>query len=329
MNKAWALIITAVALFVFPVSVFAKKSVFVVESYNAEFPWDASYKKALEDSLGVDYALEFFEMDTKRVPKDQHQKMADMAWGKYLSLKPDLVILGDDAALKYLAPRFSETKTPIVYLGINNNPRAYLPKTATNFTGVLERPLLKRSVVFIKSLIPAAKKILILFDANVTSEIVKKEVFEDKDSIEIGELLIDLKMLGELKSWQETVASTKGEYDAIVVGLYQAVVDAEGKPVNAEELITWVSQNSPVPLFAFWDFAVGATKTIGGQVIYGKDMGILASGLVKNILEEGKSPKDLRPIFNDQGLFLFSKAQLAKWKLTLPANISSSATLTD
>lgn len=320
-------IINLLVVFLFPATVFAQKTILVVESYHAEYLWDASYTTALKDTLGADYKLEFFEMDTKRLPKDQHQKMADTAWEKYLSLKPDLVILGDDAALKFLAPRFAEKKTPVVYLGINNNPRSYLQKTADNFTGVLERPLLKRSIAFIKTLLPEAKKVLVLFDSNVTSQIVKKEVFEDKDSINVGEILVEIKLLGDLKSWQETVPAMKGQYDAVVVGLYQSVIDAAGKPANADELISWVSQNSPIPPFAFWDFAVGANKTIGGMVLYGKDMGILASGLVKDILEKGKAPNDLRPIFNNQGLFLFSKAQLAKWKVTLPTDISSTATL--
>lgn len=329
MKPRTVLLLSIMAAFFFPAVASAQKTIFVVESYHAEYLWDASYKKALQDNLGTDYKLEFFEMDTKRLPKDQHQKMADLAWEKYLALKPDLVVLGDDAALKFLAPRLSETKTPVVYLGINNNPRNYLAETAVNFTGVLERPLLKRSIAYIKTLLPGTKKILVLFDSNVTSEIVKKESFGDKDSIELGGLQVDLKTLGDLKSWQETVPAAKGNYDAIVVGLYQSVTDAEGKPANADELIKWVSENSPVPPFAFWDFAVGADKAIGGLVLYGKDMGLLASGLVKQIMAEGKAPKDLFPIFNDQGLFLFSKAQLAKWKLTLPPDISSTATLVD
>lgn len=327
MQNRMTCFINLLVILMFPATVFAQKTILVVESYHAEYLWDASYTTALKDTLGTDYKLEFFEMDTKRLPKEQHQKMADTAWEKYLSLKPDLVILGDDAALKFLAPRFAEKKTPVVYLGINNNPRSYLQNSADNFTGVLERPLLKRSIAFIKTLLPKAKKVLVLFDSNVTSQIVKKEVFEDKDSIDFGGILVEIKLLSDLKSWQETVPTMKGQYDAVVVGLYQSVTDAAGKPANADELISWVSQNSPIPPFAFWDFAVGANKTIGGMVLYGKDMGILASGLVKEILEKGKAPNDLRPIFNNQGLFLFSKAQLAKWKVTLPTDISSTATL--
>jgi ABC-type uncharacterized transport system substrate-binding protein len=312
-----------------PLSAFAQKTIFAVESYHAEYPWDAGYRKALEETLGAKYKLTFFEMDTKRVPADQYQKMSDLAWQKYLALKPDLVVLGDDSALKFLATRFSGTKTPVVYLGINGNPRTYVPETAENFTGVLERPLLKRSIAYIQTMIPGTKKIVVLFDASVTAQIVKKESFEDKDSVLINGITVDLKLLGTMKAWQDAIPSLKGKYDACVVGLFQSVVDAEGKAVDGEDLIAWVSKNSQIPPFAFWDFGVGENRTIGGLVLYGKDMGIMAAGVVKKVLEEGKAPKSLIPIFNDQGLFLFGKAQLAKWRIILPKDILATATLID
>ena len=316
-------------LLMFPLSVLAQKTVFVVESYHAEYAWDASYIKALQETLGPRYKLEFFEMDTKRLPKDKHQKMSDLAWKKYLELKPDLVVLGDDAALIHLVKRLAETRTPVVYLGINNNPRDYVPPSAENFTGVLERPLLKRSIAFLQALIPAAKRILILFDDDVTAQVIKKEVFSGRDSTVINGITVEIRLIGTLKEYKEAVLSAKGQYDATVIGLYQSVKTPEGAAVDAEELISWVSRNSTVPPFAFWDFAVGAHRTAGGLVLYGREMGTLAAGLVKNILEDGTPPRNIIPVLNNQGVFLFSKSQLKNWKLTLPKEILSSATLVD
>ena len=304
-------------------------NVLVIESYHADYVWDASYKKALAEVLGPEYALSFFEMDTKRLPVDQHLRKADEAWQAYLSLRPDLVVLGDDAAMKYLAERFVGTTTPVVYLGINNNPRNYLSTNAVNFTGIMERPLLKRSVSYIETLIPGTKKVLVLFDADLTAQIVKKDSFEDKDSIVIGGIRLDIKLLGDLQSWHDTLASVPGQYDAVVVGLYQTIKDAEGRPVDPEDIVTWVSENSPVPPFAFWDFAVGPKRSIGGFVLCGREMGRSAGELVKKILAEGVVPQDIRPIFNDNGQFLFSATQLQKWGMTLPDDVRRVAQIID
>lgn len=316
-------------LLIVPTSVFAQKTILVVESYHAKYSWDASYIKALQENLGPGYRLEFFEMDTKRLPKAQHQKMSDLAWKKYLELKPDLVVLGDDAALIHLVQRFAGTKTPVVYTGINNNPRDYVPPTAENFTGVLERPLLKRSIAYLQSLIPTAKKILVLFDDDITAQVSKKEIFGARDSTVINGVVVDIRLLGQLDAYKDAVLSAKGQYDATVIGLYQSVKTATGAPVDAEELISWVSKNSVVPPFAFWDFAVGPDRSIGGLVLYGKDMGVLAAGLVKKILEERVPPRNIIPVLNNQGAFLFSRSQLEKWKLTLPKEIASSAVMLD
>ncbi len=303
----------------------AEKTIYVIESYHAEYPWDASYKNGLEEALGGKYKLVYFQMDTKRLPKDQHQKMADLAWEKYLSEKPALVIIGDDAGLKMLGPKFAETSTPVVYLGINNNPRNYFTVLPSNITGVLERPLLKRSIANIQKILPNTKSVLVLFDSDITSQITKKEVFTDQDSLDIKDIKIEIKLIGDLQTWQNTILSSKGKYDACVIGLYQSVKDADGKPVNSEELIAWTSKNTPIPPFAFWDFAIGGNRTIGGLVLHGKEMGVLASGIVLKILEEGKTPKELFPIMNDQGILLFSKSQLTKWGIKLPENMASTA----
>ncbi|MBA4368238.1 MAG: sugar ABC transporter [Desulfobacterium sp.] len=307
----------------------AEKTIYAIESYHAEYPWDASYKSGLEESLGGKYKIVYFQMDTKRLPKNQHQRMAGLAWEKYLLEKPALVIIGDDAGLKLLGPKFAETSTPVVFLGINNNPRNYFTSWPTNITGVLERPLLKRSILNINKILPNTKRVLVLFDSDITAQITKKEVFNDQDSLYIKDIKVEIRLIGDLQTWQNTVLSSKGKYDACVVGLYQSVKDADGKPVNSEELIAWTSKNTPIPPFAFWDFAIGRDKTIGGLVLFGKEMGVLASGLVLKILEKGKTPKELFPIMNDQGILLFSKSQLTKWNIKLPENMASTAGFID
>jgi ABC-type uncharacterized transport system substrate-binding protein len=306
-----------------------KKTVFVIESYHGEYAWDAGFKCGLEESLGTNYKLVYFEMDTKRLPADQFQKQADLAWAKYLALKPALVILADDAALKFMGPKFAEATLPVVFLGINNNPRNYFKEMPLNITGILERPLLMRSIANIQELLPKVKNILILFDNSLTSEIVRKEVFTDKSSLTMGAITVDLLLIGDWAAWQKAVNSAEGKYDACVVGLYQSIKDESGKQVLDEDVIKWTSRNTRIPNFAFWDFAVGPEKSIGGFIIYGKDMGIQASEIVKDILENGKTPASIHPISSDKGQFYYSKSQLLKWKITLPDKIASSAKYTD
>lgn len=302
--------------------------VLVIESYSGAYQWDASYKTGLESVIGDLATIEYFEMNTKNLPKEEHQKMADLAWTKYLSLNPDVVVLGDDAALKFLGRKFADTKTNVVYLGINNNPRNYFDQLPESITGVLERPIIKRSITFISEIIPSAKRGLVLFDTDVTATIVKTEVFAGKDSENLVNTTVDIKLVDTFARWKDLVSSAKGKYDFLILGLYQTVRDEKGAIVSSAEIARWTSDNSKVPVFGFWDFNVGKAAAIGGLVLFGKDTGTHAGVMVKDILN-GKKPSEIAPVNDTQGVFLFSRSQLNKWRMTLPASIKDKAVYVD
>lgn len=317
------LLILAVA-----VGLFAQtKKVLIIESYHKEFGWDASYLDGIKSELGTDYEIKRYQMDTKRVPKDEYQSRADRAWKMYQMEEPDLVILGDDNALKFLGNKFHETKTPVVFLGINNNPRRYI-QLRKNITGILERPLLKKSIVTIKEVVPDTKKVLVMFDDSTTSQVILDEVFKGKKSLKIAGIHTDLKLIGSFDEWKKTVGESKGQYDAIAIGLYFTLKDAQGDSVPGNDVLTWTTQNSAIPPFAFWDFAVGKGKAIGGLVLYGKTQGIAAAQIAKEVLE-GKEISKILPKTGEKGRYYFSKSGLEKYSLTLPSHIAGGIEYSD
>lgn len=307
----------------------ADKTILVIESYHAGYPWDASYLEGLRETLGKGYTLVNFEMDTKRQPKSLYQQQADLAWTKYQELKPDLVILGDDNALKFLGPKFIGTTTPVVFLGVNQNPRDYV-EMGKNITGVLERPIFAMGIGAIGDIVqPKPDRILVLFDNGTTSQASVVEAFKGKTRNELSGVRVDLQLISNFELWQQTVLQAKEQgYDAIVVGLYHTIVGKDGKNVPAEQVMAWTSENTPVPPFGFWDFSVGKGQTIGGFVLYGKEQGIAAAEMAKQILG-GKDPSEIKAVIGKKGQFVFSKSELAKYRLTLPADIAGKALLVD
>ncbi|MCG7497154.1 hypothetical protein MHO82_09765 [Vibrio sp. Of7-15] len=295
----------------------AAKTILVIESYHSEYEWDASYLHGLKSNLpGHDFVV--FQMDTKRVPRAQFPIRAALAWEQYLEVKPDLVVLGDDNAVKLLASKFKKTETPVVFLGVNSNPRALGVVGAPNITGVLERPLFKRSIAEIDSLFQAKlKRALILFDSGTTSHVAIQEEFQGKLFSTIGRTEVELRLIGEKSLWQQSILNAKQEgFDAIIIGLYHTIVDEAGKHVAAEKILSWSSENTPIPIFCFWDFSVGENKTAGGLVLFGEIQGRAAAKIIKAIFE-GKRPSTLGPLTADQGRYLYSKSQFKKWGLAV------------
>jgi ABC-type uncharacterized transport system substrate-binding protein len=307
----------------------ARPGVLVIESYQSQNPWDSSYLEGLRTELGDRVRLATFAMDTKRLPASVHPRQAEKAWQSYLQTKPDLVILGDDNALKYLGSKLLDQKVPVVYLGINGNPDDYVP-AGHNLTGILERPLFDFSVRTIEQILqPAPKKVLVLFDSGTTSRASVAEAFKGQSSQLISNTLVDLKLIATWEEWQRTVREAKQQgYDAIVVGLYHTLVDRQGKNVPADQVLAWTSANTPLPPFSFWDFSIGPEATIGGFVLSGREQGKAAATLVQKVLA-GTPPAQIPPKAGENGKFAFSHHQLQKWGLQLPEQISTRADWTD
>lgn len=295
-------------------------TIFVVESYHAAYPWDVSYKKGLEEVVGDTYSLEYYAMDTKRIAESEYQSRADIAWDHYLRIDPLLVVLADDNAVQLLGRRLSATTTPVVYLGVNSNPRNYGVTGHKNITGVLERPLLKRSVAQLKQLMPL-QKVLLLFDSGTTAEAVYKEIFNGNDSVSFGSITVDIQRVDLLHQWKDAVQNAgKNGYDALILGLYHTIKDVEGQHVSASRIMEWTAAHTPVPPFAFWDFSVGPDMAIGGYVLFGEEQGRLAGQLVLKVLS-GVVPGTIAPLTAPKGKFLFSRSQMQKWQISLPRHI--------
>lgn len=296
----------------------AARKVLVVDSYHAEYAWSKAYHQAIVNTLGDKAEVSFFQMDTKRLPKDQHQGKADEALKLIADSKPDLVITGDDAALRYVGARLSGSSLPIVYLGINNNPRNYIVDEATNITGVLERPLIQRNVALIRQLVPNLKRALLLFDGDLTSQVINEEIFVGRGVLRIGDIEVELVRCYDFDAWQKQVEEAPRRYQAIWAGLYQTLRDSQGKVVPDSQVINWTAKHSKLPVFGFWDFVIGPDKAVGGLVLSGKEQGQQAAEIAKQILFQRRSPGSIFPVNTGSGELMFSRSGLQRYGLKLP-----------
>lgn len=111
-----------ILMFICAATAHAKPKVLYIESYHDGYAWDQEQRAGLESIFKDQVELYNFQMDTKRVAPSRYQEKADLAWQYYLEVKPDVVVISDDNALMLLEQRFLKTDTPVVYMGINNNP---------------------------------------------------------------------------------------------------------------------------------------------------------------------------------------------------------------
>ncbi|WP_373682459.1 ABC transporter substrate-binding protein [Desulfovibrio sp. JC010] len=297
---------------------------FFIESYHSDYKWDQEMLSGLDSVFGDMVDLYNFQMDTKRLAVDCYSERASLAWERYLEINPDVVIVSDDNALMLLAGRFLKTDTPVVYMGINNNPRNYAP-LGKNITGVLERPLYKRTIKYLKDmLVFRGEKVLILLDKGTTSGAFKASVFQNRDSLIISGIETDIKLLSSFDTWKDAVRNARANgYKAIVIGLYHRIFE-NGVHVDSEDVLKWTSANSTVPVFAFWEMSVGKGKAVGGMVLSGEVQGRAAGKMVQKIID-GTPVESITPVIPTQGEFVFSQSELDRWKIRLPRYIKKQA----
>jgi len=129
---------------------------------------------------------------------------------------------------------------------------------------------------------------------------------------------VDIQTIETKAQWQQQVLSAKQDgYTVLIVGLYQTLVDAKGLNVPAEKVIGWTHTNTELPIFAFWDFAVGENKAVGGIVLFGLSQGQRAAKLINQIVEHGhKQPIPI--VTGNKGKAIYSEVERARWNIDMP-----------
>lgn len=330
-NAASLLVSFAIAAMLFALSqpVWAE-TVFVVDSYHAAYPWSSECRGGLQEELlhGID--VQFFEMDTKRYPDSRFAERAEAAWKACIRAHPDLVVLMDDNALRFLGKRMSDAGFPVVFMGINGNPRRYFSAHSIpyNVSGVLERPLLMRSVKYLGEFLQApAKRFLVMMDDAYTSDaIIESSLGGRRDRLVSG-IEVETFLTGDFGAWKRRVHRVgAGNYDAVILGSYAALEDDDGNQVPLDDVTVWTAANCRVPVFSFWHFSVGKGKAIGGLLISGVEQGKAAARIVNRYLTSGEMPALDIPA---KGALVFSEHELARWGITLPVRIRLRSTFID
>ncbi|GAB3245691.1 ABC transporter substrate-binding protein [Chitinimonas naiadis] len=293
--------------------------VVVIESYHAGYIWDAGYIAALQQGLAGKVNLDFFEMDTKRLPKEKHAEMADRAWTFIQEKQADAVILGDDAALKFLGPRLAGTATPVVYLGINGSPATYLTKPAPNITGVLERPSIRQTLQLAKQLQPGLKEVLVMLDNDLTGQQLLDYAFQAKRRQVVAGVQIEVALIDTLTQWQDKVRAFAGPDRALLLLGYFSIKQ-DGKPVDNIAVLRWTAEHADMPIYCNNDYAIGLGLALAGYINMARTQGAATAELLLKKLAHPQQA--IPPAIPSTYHLLGSRSGLARFGMNPPVKLA-------
>jgi ABC-type uncharacterized transport system substrate-binding protein len=312
----------------------ARKRIFIVDSYDRGYIWSQSTQKGVNaamrkhgyldndqqaaqlvrhDMVESSRALIRKEwMNSKR--KDSRTDLANATtriMGALTAFKPDLVLLGDDNAARYIGAQLLDTPTPVVFWGINGLPLKYglvesMDAPGRNITGVWQSGYHKESLDLLKRLVPKAKTFAILACDSESSRPNVKMIEQLAQRGELPMQLVDRVLTNSLDEFKARALELSKRVDAFVVLNHDTLRDAKGNHVDMLEVGRWYLTNIKIPEASHEDQFV-----LEGMLLTANDSGFnqghLAFEMAFNILERGLHPARMAVRTPERGPYLVNR----------------------
>jgi ABC-type uncharacterized transport system substrate-binding protein len=232
----------------------ASYKILVVMSYEEDNPWCIQIKEGIDSVLASSSDLKYFYMDTKKNFEGGVRKAKEV-YQLYIRFRPDGVIAADDNAqsmfvLPYLKDK---VKTPVMFCAVNEKPEKY-GYPASNVSGILERDFISESIAFAKQLVPSINTVGFLAKDSPSGRAIRKQV-----EIESNTYLAKFAGFKLVKTIKETLTALE-EYkktsDALFITSTNGILDADGKPLDNEQVTKTVAKSYKKPLIGANNFHV-------------------------------------------------------------------------
>jgi len=279
-----------------------KHRIVYINSYHRGFPPSDRITDAIMTAFPSDsFELHTCFMDTKRHPSESYiQERAGELLDSIQSIRPDVLIVSDDNALKYLVvPHFQKDPLPIVFCGVNWTAEQY-DISACNITGVLEILPVEDLIRTLNPYYPEMKKLLVLNENTTTSR--KTEPILDtllgNLGLEVSQALVD-----DFDGWKTVFALANDSFDIIYLQTRGAI-----KGWDHEEALDQIEQIIKIPLVTCEEFMM--PYAVLGLTQLSEEQGRLAAEKAKLILM-GTPPADI-PVTRNKMSNVWINSRLAE-----------------
>jgi ABC-type uncharacterized transport system substrate-binding protein len=267
-----------------------KKTIVYVNSYHAEHPPSAEVTTGVLDNLPADsFRVHTFFMDTKRNTSISwiEQKAAQLM-DTIQKIEPDVLIVSDDNAVKYLVePYQDQFDFPVVFCGVNWTADAYkLPEG--RYTGIIEILPVDRAVEIMQDHFPGIKSMAVINENTTTSRKTEPLLASllEAQGIELEQMLVD-----DFSQWKEAFERSSNEFDLIYLQTQGAI-----RNWDPEEAREYIQEHLNVPTLTCEDHMM--PFVLFGLTQVSQEQGEWASEAAKRILA-GEEPATI-PVTRNQ-----------------------------
>ncbi|HOV13452.1 MAG TPA: ABC transporter substrate binding protein [Spirochaetota bacterium] len=264
------------------------KKILYIDSYHEGYEWSDGITNGIKSSLkDTGITLEVFRMDTKRNGSEELKKQSALnAKQKIEQFKPDVVIVSDDNATKYvLAEYYKNSTLPCIFCGVNFDASVYGFPTK-NITGMVEMEMMAQIIQNLKDY-AKGDRVALLSSDNETSRKVgmwTKKLYAPN--------LIEF-YAKNYAEWKKLYLEVQGKADILLFDNNAGINDWNDK--DAQE---YVLNNTKIPSGA--NNAWMTPYTLLGVTKVAEEFGEWSALTAFKILD-GTSPADIPVVTNKKG----------------------------
>lgn len=297
--------------------IFAKEGGRVLFISSYEYSWDTVplQMEGIEEALADDVSLSYEFMDTKRVNDEEGSRLFYEHLSHTLDMVEDydVIIVGDDAALKFALDYQDELfdGIPIIFEGINDIERARKAAEDNLITGVVERLSYRDTLDLAVSLYPDAKRIVGIVDDTITGEGEKKQFHANE--AEYPEFTFE-ELNTSLYSKDEFAEKLSEIGEDTIVFYLICSEDKDGNTYTGKEAAALIGENTRVPVFRMVQAGIGS-GLFGGEIVSHKESGAIAGRMAMQILN-GTDPAEISMVEESPNMYYFDEQVMQKFGIS-------------
>ena len=292
--------------------------ILVLHSYHQGLEWTDRMQREISRvfaEAGADVDLDIHYLDMARLAPVSGRVRVEAGFVHHLSavhhdlLRYDLVLVSDNDALEAIL-RHRKTiapGAPIVFCGVNNFS-ADMIKGHSGITGVAETPSFEKTFQLARKLHPGLGKVLVLGEDTPTG---RQNLAILKSQLQTAAFQPECHFSTEtdIAVLEKRLASLTPEW--AVLPMCRPFEDT--RLLSVAEASTRLSEASPVPLFAPWDFWMNHGPT-GGVAVSSASQGEAAARIALRILH-GESADSIPVLEDSPNLVILDQNALNRFRI--------------
>jgi signal transduction histidine kinase len=298
------------------------KRVVVLYWYDKNFVghvrWDQGFQSALDAAPkgSIEYYPEYLEAN--RFPgANQSQILQNYLKQKYADLPPDVVVAQSEVSLDFLIKYKDDLfpQVPVVFYS-GGRPSPATLTARPNLTGVVVYGGFKKTIDSALAIHPQTEQVFV-----ISGSLDHDKRFETTARAQLTgfEERIKINYLTDLSPAELRATIARVPERSLILYVWQQALDERGKLLESADILSSISEITPVPIYGMSSNLVG--RGIVGGYVYTPEAGAARVAEITLLIAGGRRAQDI-PVESIQTIPMFDWHELQRWQISenkLPA----------